>query len=143
MKKSLLIICASVLTMSAQAQQVKYTVKGVSKETVRWSISKTGGPCIREMPHVVAAYEKFHDKGLDIVGISLDKNMIPWKKTIVSQNMPWAHLSDLKGWESLVTKVYKINSIPDNLLIDPQGKIVARNLRGEVLLEKLKDVLGE
>jgi hypothetical protein len=57
--------------------------------------------------------------------------------------MPWAHLSDLKGWESLVTKVYKINSIPDNLLIDPQGKIVARGLRGEALHEKLKEVLGE
>ena len=101
------------------------------------------GPCIREMPNVVAAYEKFHAKGLDIVGVSLDGNKIPWKKAIVSLNMPWVHLSELKGWESLFTKIYKIDAIPDNLLIDPQGKIVARGLRGEALHEKLKEVLSE
>ena len=101
------------------------------------------GPCIREMPHVVAAYEKFHAKGLDIVGVSLDGNKIPWKKAIVSLNMPWVHLSELKGWESLSTKIYKIDAIPDNLLIDPQGKIVARGLRGEALHEKLKEIFGE
>ena len=61
-------------------------------------------------------------------------------KAIASLNMPWVHLSDLKGWESLVTKVYKINAIPDNLLIDPQGKIVARNLRGEKLHAKLAEI---
>ena len=101
------------------------------------------GPCLVEMPHVVAAYEKFHDKGLEIVGISLDSKKELWVKAIASLNMPWAHLSDLKGWDSLVTKIYKINSIPDNLLIDPQGKIVARGLRGEALHEKLKEVLEE
>ncbi len=101
------------------------------------------GPCLVEMPHVVAAYEKFHDKGLEIVGVSLDSKKELWVKAIASLNMPWAHLSDLKGWDSLVTKIYKINSIPDNLLIDPQGKIVARGLRGEALHEKLKEVLGE
>ena len=101
------------------------------------------GPCLVEMPHVVAAYEKFHDKGLEIVGISLDSKKEMWVKAIASLNMPWAHLSDLKGWDSLVTKIYKINSIPDNLLIDPQGKIVARGLRGEALHEKLKEVLEE
>ena len=89
------------------------------------------GPCRREMPHVVAAYEKYHAKGLEVVGVSLDGQKEPWVKAIACLNMPWVHLSDLKGWESLVTKVYKINAIPDNLLIDPQGKIVARNLRGE------------
>lgn len=101
------------------------------------------GPCLVEMPHVVAAYEKFHDKGLEIVGVSLDSQKKLWVKAIASLNMPWAHLSDLKGWDSLVTKIYKINSIPDNLLIDPQGKIVARGLRGEALHEKLKEVLEE
>ena len=98
------------------------------------------GPCRREMPNVVAAYEKFHDKGLDIVAVSLDGNKIPWVEAIEQLKMPWVHLSDLKGWESLVTKLYKINAIPDNLLIDPQGKIVARNLRDEALHEKLKDI---
>jgi thiol-disulfide isomerase/thioredoxin len=101
------------------------------------------GPCKAEMPNVVAAYEKFHAKGLDIVGVSLDGNKIPWKKAIVSLNMPWVHLSELKGWESLFTKIYKIDAIPDNLLIDPQGKIVARGLRGEALHEKLKEIFGE
>ena len=101
------------------------------------------GPCLVEMPHVVAAYEKFHDKGLEIVGVSLDSKKELWVKAIASLNMPWVHLSDLKGWESVGAKIYKINSIPDNLLIDPQGKIVARGLRGEALQEKLKEVLGE
>jgi len=98
------------------------------------------GPCRREMPNVVAAYEKFHAKGLEIVGVSLDGRKEPWVKAIATLNMPWTHLSDLKAWDSLVTKVYKINAIPDNLLIDPQGKIVARNLSGEELQAKLAEV---
>jgi hypothetical protein len=92
------------------------------------------------MPNVVAAYEKYHTKGLDIVGVSLDGNKIPWMKAIIKQNMSWVHLSDLKGRESLVTKVYKINAIPDNLLINPQGKIVARDLMGEELYTKLAEI---
>ena len=98
------------------------------------------GPCRREMPNVVAAYEKFHEKGLDIVGVSLDGQRAPWVEAIEKLKMPWVHLSDLKGWESLVTKVYKINAIPDNLLIDPQGKIVARGLYEEGLEAKLAEV---
>lgn len=78
-----------------------------------------------------------------MVGVSLDGHKVPWVKAIASLNMPWVHLSDLKAWESLVTKIYKINAIPDNLLIDPQGKIVARGLREEALHEKLKEVFGE
>ena len=99
------------------------------------------GPCRREMPNVVAAYEKFHAKGLEIVGVSLDGRKEPWVKAIATLNMPWTHLSDLKAWDSLVTKVYKINAIPDNLLIDPQGKIVARGLYEEALHAKLAEVL--
>ena len=99
------------------------------------------GPCRREMPNVVAAYEKFHEKGLDIVGVSLDGQRAPWVEAIEKLKMPWVHLSDLKGWESLVTKVYKVNAIPDNLLIDPQGKIVARGLHGEGLEAKLAEAL--
>ena len=101
------------------------------------------GPCRREMPNVVAAYEKFHEKGLDIVGVSLDEQRTPWVEAIEKLKMPWVHLSDLKGWESLVTKVYKINAIPDNLLINPQGKIVARELYEEELHAKLKEIFGE
>ena len=98
------------------------------------------GPCRREMPNVVAAYEKYHAKGLEIVGVSLDGRKEPWVKAIATLNMPWTHLSDLKAWDSLVTKVYKINAIPDNLLIDPQGKIVARDLSGEELQAKLAEI---
>jgi len=86
------------------------------------------GPCRREMPNVVAAYEKFHGKGLDIVGVSLDGQRAPWVEAIEKLKMPWVHLSDLKGKESLVKMVYNVNAIPDNLLIDPKGKIVAREL---------------
>ena len=64
-------------------------------------------------------------------------------KAIANLNMPWTHLSDLKVWDSLVTKVYKINAIPDNLLIDPQGKIVARDLSGEELHANLTEIYGE
>ena len=98
------------------------------------------GPCRAEMPHVVAAYEKYHDKGLNIIGVSLDTNKEPWVKAINDLSMPWTHLSDLKGWESIVTSVYKVWAIPDNLLINPQGKIVARNLRGEDLHAKLAEI---
>jgi thiol-disulfide isomerase/thioredoxin len=98
------------------------------------------GPCRAEMPHVVAAYEKYHKKGLEMVSISLDNQKENWVKAITALNMPWTHLSDLKGWQSIVCDVYKVWAIPDNLLINPQGEIVARNLRGETLHEKLKEI---
>jgi len=101
------------------------------------------GPCRAEMPHVTAAYEKFHAKGLDVVGISFDSKKDAWLNAIQTLNMPWINLSDLKAWDCLGGKIYKVNSIPDNLLIDPQGKIVARGLRGEALQAKLQEVLGE
>ena len=101
------------------------------------------GPCKAEMPNVVAAYEKYHAKGFDIVGLSFDNKKEPWVKDIENLKMPWVHLSDLKGWNTVASGVYGVNSIPDNLLIDPQGKIVARGLRGEALHAKLKEIFGE
>jgi thiol-disulfide isomerase/thioredoxin len=101
------------------------------------------GPCKAEMPNVVAAYEKYHDKGFDIVGLSFDNKKEPWVKDIAELKMPWTHLSDLKGWNTVAAEVYGVNSIPDNLLIDPQGKIVARGLRAQALQDKLKEVFGE
>ena len=101
------------------------------------------GPCKAEMPNVVAAYEKYHDKGFDIVGLSFDNKKEPWVKDIAELKMPWTHLSDLKGWKTVAAEVYGVNSIPDNLLIDPQGKIVARGLRAQTLHQKLKEVFGE
>ena len=101
------------------------------------------GPCKAEMPNVVAAYEKYHDKGFDIVGLSFDNKKEPWVKDIAELKMPWVHLSDLKGWKTVASEIYGVNSIPDNLLIDPQGKIVARGLRARALQDKLKEVFGE
>ena len=101
------------------------------------------GPCMQEMPNVVAAYEKYHAKGFDVVGLSFDNKKEPWLKAIADQKMPWTHLSDLKGWRTVASSVYDVNSIPDNLLIDPQGKIVARGLRAQALQDKLKQIFGE
>ncbi|MBR4808665.1 MAG: TlpA family protein disulfide reductase [Bacteroidales bacterium] len=101
------------------------------------------GPCRREMPNVVAAYKKYHSKGFDIVGLSFDKEKEPWVKAIADLDMPWHHLSDLQYWQSLAAKTYEIHSIPSSLLVDPEGTIVARDLRGNALGAKLAEIFGE
>ena len=101
------------------------------------------GPCIGEMPNVKAAYDRFHAKGFDIVGLSFDANADGWKAAINRFEMPWTNLSDLKGWESAAAKKYKVHSIPDNILVGPDGRIVANGLRGEELQQKLAELLGE
>ena len=100
------------------------------------------GPCKAELPYVVSAYKDFHSKGFDIVGLSLDKELEPWLDAIEDWEMPWIHLSDLKEWESKVVETYSVYSIPDNLLIDPEGTIVARGLRGNALEEKLAEIFN-
>lgn len=99
------------------------------------------GPCRREMPHVKAAYEKFKDKGFDVVGLSFDQDKEAWTGAIQSLALPWHHLSDLKGWKCVAGEVYGINSIPATLLVGPDGKIVANNLRGDALEKKLEELL--
>ena len=98
------------------------------------------GPCKAEMPNVVDAYKKYHSKGFEIVGLSFDSEKDPWAQAIVEWQMPWIHLSDLKGWKTVASGVYSVNAIPDNLLIDPDGIIVARGLRGEALQKKLAEI---
>ena len=98
------------------------------------------GPCKNEMPNVVNAYKKFHDKGFEVVGLSFDREKEPWVKAITEWEMPWIHLSDLKYWKTVASEVYNVNSIPDNLLIDPEGTVVARCLRGEALEAKLAEI---
>lgn len=98
------------------------------------------GPCKREMPYVVEAYKKYHKSGFEIVGISLDVNRENWKEAIKTWGMNWVHLSDLKGWQSKVGRLYGIEGIPDNILISPEGIIVAKDLRGEALAEKLDEI---
>ena len=98
------------------------------------------GPCRGEMPNVVAAYNQYHDKGFEIVGLSFDKDKDAWVKAIKNWEMPWIHLSDLKYWETVAAGVYSITGIPDNILIDPEGIIVARGLRGDSLEAKLAEI---
>lgn len=88
------------------------------------------GPCKREMPNVTAAYKKYHAQGFEIVGLSFDADAADWKEAIETWDMPWVHLSDLKYWQSKAALVYGVHAIPDNILIDPEGIIVARGLRG-------------
>ena len=100
------------------------------------------GPCRAEMPNVVAAYNRYKDKGLEIIGVSFDSKKLQWSAAVEKLSMTWPQMSDLKGWESSAAAVYGIRSIPSNILVDPQGKIVAMDLREnrlqEVLAEKLK-----
>ena len=101
------------------------------------------GPCRQEMPNVVAAYEKYHAKGFNIVGLSFDQKAEAWKKAIIDLKMPWVHLSDLKGWKTIAAETYGINSIPASILVDPEGKIIAVDLRGAALSNKLREIYGE
>ncbi len=101
------------------------------------------GPCRAEMPNVVAAYEKYHAKGFNVVGLSFDNKKQAWVNAISDLRMPWIHLSDLKGWKTIASETYHIKSIPASFLVDPEGKIVARDLRGAALGEKLKEIYGE
>ena len=100
------------------------------------------GPCIRELPNVVKAYERFHDKGLEIVGVSLDKDKASWLAAIEQTGQKWPQMSDLKGWDCAGAQIYGIQSIPANVLIDSQGKIVARDLRGDDLLKEVESRLS-
>ena len=99
------------------------------------------GPCRREMPSVVEAYKTYKAKGLEVVGVSLDNDMAAWKKAITDLNITWPQMSDLKGWQNAGAALYGVRSIPATVLINQEGKIVARNLRGEELLTKLEELM--
>jgi peroxiredoxin len=100
------------------------------------------GPCRQENPNVVAAYHQYKDKGFTVLGVSFDegdKGRENWLKAIENDKLEWTQLSDLKGWKNEVGQLYAISSIPSNFLIDPEGKIVGRNLRGNALVEALQE----
>ncbi len=99
------------------------------------------GPCRRENPNVLAAYKQFKNKNFTIVGVSLDNDKIAWLKAIKDDQLNWIQVSDLKQWESSMVGLYQLTGIPFNVLIDPQGKIIAADLRGSDLVNKLKEVL--
>jgi len=99
------------------------------------------GPCRAENPNVVAAYNKFKDKNFTILGVSLDGDKAKWVEAIQKDGLTWNHVSDLKRWESVAARDYKVESIPANFLIDKEGNIIARDLRGPDLEAKLAEVL--
>jgi peroxiredoxin len=99
------------------------------------------GPCRQENPNVVAAYKQYSNKNFTILGVSLDKAKEPWLKAIKDDQLTWTHVSDLKYWESIVVPMYNIQGIPFNVLLDPQGNIVATNLRGSSLQAKLSEII--
>jgi len=101
------------------------------------------GPCRVENPNVVKAYNTYKDKNFTVLGVSLDKNRAPWLKAIQDDGLPWAQISDLKEWDNEVAQLYNIRLIPQNVLVSPDGKVVAKNLRGEDLDKKLKELLGK
>ena len=100
------------------------------------------GPCRGENPNVVAAYNQFKNKNFTVLGVSLDKDKASWLKAIQDDGLTWQHISDLKYWSSAAVGLYGFNGIPYNVLVDPQGKIIAINLRGTELSVKLGEVLN-
>ena len=100
------------------------------------------GPCRRENPNVVRMYDTFKDRGFEILGVSLDDNKDRWTKAIADDRLSWLHVSDLKGWRSEYGRLYGVTSIPQTILLDAEGNILARNLRGADLERKLSEILG-
>lgn len=101
------------------------------------------GPCRQEMPNVIQNYERYHTKGFEIVGVSFDQKKNAWVNAVQQMGMRWPQMSDLKGWQCAASDIYGVRSIPASVLLDPQGKIIAIDLRGKALGEKLKEIYGE
>ncbi|MGA1976432.1 MAG: TlpA disulfide reductase family protein [Bacteroidales bacterium] len=99
-------------------------------------------PCRMENPNVVKIFKEFHKKGFDVLGVSLDMNKEDWIKAISDDKLAWTHVSDLQYWNNAAAKLYAINSIPANFLLDETGTIIGRNLRGDDLVKKVNEILG-
>ncbi len=99
------------------------------------------GPCRRENPNIVAAYKEFKDKGFTIFGVSYDTKKDRWQKAIADDQLNWYQVSDLKGWKNSTSDQYGIKAIPSNLLLDKDGKIIAKNLFGKKLTDKLSELM--
>ena len=99
-------------------------------------------PCREENPDVVRTYNEFHKKGFDILGVSLDRSKDAWLKAIADDKLTWSHVSDLQYWNNSAAKLYAVRAIPASFLLDETGTIIAKNLRGDALYNKLNEVLG-
>ncbi|MGE6355005.1 redoxin domain-containing protein [Flavobacterium sp. NPDC079362] len=131
-----------------------FTSKDPDGKSVRFSENLKGytlvdfwaswcAPCRKENPNIVAAYKEYHDKGFNIIGISLDKKKENWIKGIKDDHLDWLQVSELIYWNSEIAKLYGVRAIPANYLVDSKGIIVARNLRGEELQSTLKSLLNQ
>ncbi len=101
------------------------------------------GPCRRENPNVKKLYNKYKNKGFEVMSVSLDRKRAPWLAAIQKDDLPWIHVSDVKGWKCAPAQLYKVRSIPATFLLDKEGRIIAKGLRGPMLEQKLKEVFGE
>jgi len=101
------------------------------------------GPCRQENPNVVKVWKAFNKKGFDVYGVSLDQTKDAWLKAIADDNLTWTHVSDLQYWQNAAARQYGVNSIPANFLLDETGTIIARNLRGDALYDKVNELLGK
>jgi len=101
------------------------------------------GPCRAENPTLKKVYSEYKDQNFEIVGVSLDEKKDRWLDAIEKDGLPWIHVSDLKGWHNQIALTYSIRAIPRNFLLDPNGIIIAKNLRGEDVEKKLKEILGK
>jgi len=99
-------------------------------------------PCRLENPNVVAVYKKYHDKGLNIVGVSLDKSADDWKKAIQDDGLTWNHVSHIKYFQDPIARLYNVDAIPAAFLLDENGVIIAKNLRGTELEAKVAELLN-
>ena len=99
------------------------------------------GPCRAENPNVVKVYKEFNKKGFSVFGVSLDRTKEDWVQAIAKDNLTWTHVSDLQYWASAAAKLYAVGAIPANFLLDEKGIIIGKNLRGEDLYNKVKEVL--
>ena len=101
-------------------------------------------PCRAENPNVVRLYNRYHDRGFEIFSVSLDNNRDAWLRAIEADGLVWSnHVSDLRGWSSAAGRLYGISSIPATVLVDREGRVLARNLRGQQLEQKLKEIFGQ
>ncbi len=116
-----------------------YDIKGKVKLIDFWA--SWCGPCRGENPHVVEIYKEYHPKGLEIFGVSLDNNKEAWVKAIADDGLVWKHGSDLKGWQSAPAQLYGVTGIPHTVLLDENNKIIAKNLRGDELKQKIAELL--
>lgn len=101
------------------------------------------GPCMGEVPHLKKTYDEFHKKGFEIYGVSFDQDRAKWLAAVDENGMNWVHVSEVHGFDNQAAKDYAVQGIPANFLIDSQGKIVAQNLRGNALYEKISELLAQ